>query len=113
MIRNKKCDKCWLSEQSDTVCLMQEPEKEYAMMVISDYPSNSDIKDGTIFESAKERLMMRVLKEALKVDFDDIYFTYLTKCRPADDNAPGRESVESCSDYSHRTLLPTINQTQP
>ncbi len=104
MIRNKECDKCWLSEQSSTICLMNEPKKEYPLMIVSDYPANVDSKDGTVFESAKERLLIGVLKQVLKVDFGDVYFTYLTKCRPADDNSPGRESMEACMDYLYQEI---------
>ena len=83
---------------------MNEPNKEYPLMVISDYPANVDVKDGTVFESAKERLIIGVFRDVLKADFEDIYFTYLVKCRPDDDNAPGRESRDACSYYLYEEI---------
>lgn len=57
------------------------------LAIIGDYPSKSDIDNGTVMESPKEALLFSILEKVVKADMESLYKAYAHIKRPEDNGS--------------------------
>ena len=84
MVFDPNCELCSLCKGATNVCLpggmRADSNKSPKLMVVVDYPSTSEDSSGESFSD--QPLLDKLLFEILEIPVEDIYFTYLAKCRP-------------------------------
>lgn len=106
-IQNSACRNCGLYRDCKTVCNMsEEVPKQGGMMVVGDYPAESDDIAGTIMRSRKEEIFWTVANEVVRVDEEYMYVTYTTKCKPRTGQRPSEKDNMLCaSTYLRQEIL--------
>jgi len=63
------------------------------IMLISDFPNESDDASGNAFTGPVGELARKMLS-AIKIEFDDLYATYLLPWRPPGNRTPSKKEIE-------------------
>jgi len=103
-IRNEHCDACDLSTACDTVCIMPSVPFKAKMMVIAEFPSFSDDKNGDILSDKYSEVFWTVLTDVIGGDADLVYPTFLVKCKPISGGKPDNEHVKACLGYLEKEI---------
>lgn len=79
-------------------CQVNVLDNSKSLMIIADYPDRDNSKKDTVLQGTYNKLLHDVLTKVVKVDYDNIHFTYLVKCNPQN-NKPDHEHVMACVKY--------------
>lgn len=89
-----ECRACDLWEHSHNH-IFGEGSEEADIMFVSSHPHRISDRYGIPFADCKARVFRDLIEEA-GLDCDDVYFTYLVKCRPTRNRTPLPTQVTSC-----------------
>jgi len=109
-LRDNKCDLCALGAHCETVCIVGEGDLQADLMIIGECPSDYDDERNTVLRSNKDKLLRFVLKEAMGVDPEKVFMTYISKCKPLNGVKPDNKEAKVCYD---EYLLKEIAQVKP
>lgn len=107
-IRNPKCELCPLHKDADHVCLMGSGKRSAKLMIVGEAPGAREDEQHRAFVGPAGKLLDTLLEE-MGLSRDDCYITNAIKCRPPDNETPGRSEVKECVRY----LADEIEQVQP
>lgn len=84
IIQNKGCTGCAMGdicrsvpELETKICLINEPQQEYPLMIIGDRPSKDDLVRGTILDN---RILNLMIDQVVKIPDGVVYRTFAMKC---------------------------------
>mgnify|MGYP001564098059 CR=1 FL=1 len=112
MKRNPNCDRCPLGKVCHTVCLWGEGNPSTNVMLIGEAPGYEEDRTGTPFIGQAGKLLEHVLRK-LGVDREDLYITNVIKCRPPDNELPGKKELMACWQGCKQYLDAEIKEVQP
>ena len=104
----KECHLCELSKSRNRV-VFGEGSLEATLMIVGDFPSNSDDSTGRVFTGRPGEILTKMLENVLGLTRIDVYMTNILKCRAIDTQTPSPASAHTCYPY----LLKQIELIQP
>lgn len=104
-IRNPYCDLCSYGKKCKSVCITGVGNYEAPLMIVAESPSWSDDEDGTVMQSKKAQFLHKVIDDILKIPRDQIYITYLLKCKVPDGKKPTKKEIQACMSYLDLEIL--------
>lgn len=107
-IRNPKCKLCPLHKGAQYVCLMGSGKRKVELMIVGEAPGAREDEKHRAFVGPAGRLLDELLAEA-GFNRDECYITNAVKCRPPDNDTPGRAEVKACATYLQRE----VEEVQP
>lgn len=107
-MRNKNCKDCSLNESANHVCMWGQGPKNARVMVIGEAPGKNEDFRGIPF-IGKAGQTLNLLLSDVKVNRDELYVTNAVKCRPRNNQTPGRKELLACRKY----LLEEIKDVSP
>ena len=99
---------CPLHESAEYVCLMGSGSKKAEIMIVGEAPGAREDESHTAFVGQAGKLLTELLDE-VEISRGDCYITNAVKCRPPDNETPGRAEVKSCATY----LADEIDKVKP
>lgn len=114
MKRDTNCTRCMLrTSMVHTVCLWGAGNPKAKMMLIGEAPGYNEDRSGVPFVGDAGKLLDRVL-EAIGIDRREIYITNVLKCRPKNNELPGKAlDVQECIDACWPYLEGEIQSVDP
>ncbi len=104
----KECHLCELSKSRNKV-VFGEGSLEATLMIVGDFPSNSDDSAGKMFSGRSGDTLTKMLENVLGLTRADVYMTNVLKCRALDTQTPSPAHAHTCHPY----LLKQIELIQP
>ena len=104
----KECHLCELSKSRNKV-VFGEGSLEATLMIVGDFPSNSDDSAGKMFTGRSGDTLTKMLENVLGLTRADVYMTNVLKCRALDTQTPSPSHAHTCHPY----LLKQIELIQP
>ena len=104
----KECHLCELSKSRNRV-VFGEGSLEATLMIVGDFPSNSDDSAGKIFTGRSGDTLTKMLENVLGLTRAEVYMTNVLKCRALDTQTPSPTFAHTCHPY----LLKQIELIQP
>jgi uracil-DNA glycosylase family 4 len=95
------CERCFLHETTERVCVMGSGNPKSKIMIIGEAPGENESNTGRVFSGRAGQLLDTLLTEA-GLDRDEVYVTNVVKCRPPENRRPDRVEFESCRLYLER-----------
>jgi len=102
MIFTHTCDFCPLSEGAISTCMEPVMGGSPKIMIVIDYPSAEEDKSGDSFSD--QPLLAQLLFEVLDIPKNDIYLTYLAKCRPLGNNTASNHFTVCREEYFKKEI---------
>ena len=99
---NHTCDLCPLSEGAISTCMEPVMGGSPKIMIVVDYPSVEEDKSGDSFSD--QPLLAQLLFEVLDIPKNDIYLTYLAKCRPLGNNTASNHFTVCREEYFKKEI---------
>ena len=104
----KECHLCELSKSRNKV-VFGEGSLEATLMIVGDFPSNSDDSAGKMFTGRSGDTLTKMLENVLGLTRAEVYMTNVLKCRALDTQTPSPSHAHTCHPY----LLKQIELIQP
>ncbi len=104
----KECHLCTLSKSRHNV-VFGEGSEDATLMIIGDFPNNSDDSIGKIFTGRTGEILTNMLEKVLGLGRDEVYISNLLKCHALDTQDPSPTHTHTCYPY----LLKEIELIQP
>ncbi len=102
------CHLCELSKSRHKV-VFGEGSEDATLMIVGDFPSNSDDSAGKVFTGRAGDSLTKMLENVLKMSREDVYITNVLKCRALDTQTLSPTFTHTCHPY----LLKEIALVQP
>jgi len=103
-----ECHLCTLSKSRQKV-VFGEGNPEATLMIVGDFPNDTDDSSGKIFTGRSGELLSKMIENVLMLKREEIYLTNLLKCRALDTQSPSPAHTHSCYPY----LLKEIALVKP
>ena len=104
----KECHLCELSKSRQKV-VFGEGSLQASLMIVGDFPSNSDDSAGKMFTGRSGDTLTKMLENVLGLSRAEVYMTNVLKCRALDTQTPSPTFAHTCHPY----LLKQIELIQP
>ena len=104
----KECHLCELSKSRNRVAF-GEGSRQANLMIVGDFPSNSDDSIGKVFTGRPGEILLKMIENVLYLKKEEVYLTNVLKCRPLDTQSPSPTCAHTCHPY----LLKQITLVQP
>ena len=104
----KECHLCELSKSRNKV-VFAEGSLAATLMIVGDFPSNSDDSVGKMFTGRSGDTLTKMLENVLGLTRSEVYMTNVLKCRALDTQTPSPTFAHTCHPY----LLKQIELIQP
>ena len=104
----KECHLCELSKSRNRV-VFGEGSFAATLMIVGDFPSNSDDSTGKMFTGRSGDTLTKMLENVLGLTRAEVYMTNILKCRALDTQTPSPAFAHTCHPY----LLKQIELIQP
>jgi len=104
----KECHLCELSKSRNKV-VFGEGSLNATLMIVGDFPSNSDDSAGKMFTGRSGQTLTKMLENVLGLTREEVYMTNILKCRTLDTQAPSPTYAHTCHPY----LIKQIELIQP
>lgn len=96
MKQNTNCRRCMLGrDENRHTCVWGTGNKKAKVMLIGEAPGLDEDCSGTPFSGQAGRLLTHILNK-LGVKREDLYITNTLKCRPVNNELPGRKETREC-----------------
>lgn len=102
--RNKKCKRCSLHKEAQSVCLWGQGPKKCKVMFIGEAPGYREDEINKPFQGKAGQLLDSYLKD-VGLDRSDIYITNVCKCRPPSNRTPTKKEIKECRPYLWKEIL--------
>lgn len=107
--RVQSCAACGLGKNINTPKMVPYGNFKKGILIISDFPSQTDDEKGKPLQDSRGRLLSRHLKR-IKIDlFEDCLITHSVGCSPSKAATIGAKEVENC----RKQILHIIQEYQP
>jgi DNA polymerase len=97
------CQLCTLSQYRNKV-VFGEGNVNAKLMIVGDFPSNSDNSRGEIFTDRAGELLTKMIENVLKLSREEVYITNLLKCYPLDTQNPSATYAHTCYPYLQKEI---------
>ncbi|CAM4040113.1 uracil-DNA glycosylase family protein [Campylobacter armoricus] len=97
----KNCKLCHFSKQRKNV-LMEKEAKNAKILIFQSFIDKDENESGKLFASKSKQEFLRVCKEFLNLNEDDIYFSYMLKC--FSNFKVEEQALKSCLPYFYNEL---------
>ena len=104
----KECHLCELSKSRHSI-VFGDGSLDAKLMIVGDFPSNSDDSSGKIFTGRYGDILDKMLQNVLNLKREDVYITNILKCRALDTKTPSTSYTHTCFPY----LLKEIEIIKP
>jgi len=104
----KECHLCELSKSRNRV-VFAEGNKHAQLMIVGDFPSNSDDSTGKIFTGRSGETLTNMIEKVLHLKREEVYITNILKCRAIDTKSPSPTCTHTCYPF----LLKQIELVKP
>lgn len=97
------CELCPLHETTERVCIMGDGDRKSRIMILGEAPGGNEEYSGRVFSGPAGKLLDDAL-DAAGISRGDVYVSNVVKCRPPDNDRPGRVNWEACRVYLEREV---------
>ena len=103
---NSHISNCHLCESSKTRknVLKGSGNKMARIFFILPQPNMIDDDNNTVLAGRSGVLLQKILKNVLNIDLEDVYLSYIVKCKLINSQKASHVEVSNCKDYLHQEL---------
>lgn len=103
---NSHISNCFLCESAKTRknVLKGSGNKLARIFFILPQPNMIDDDNNTILAGRSGALLSKILKNVLDINIDDVYLSYIVKCKLTNSKKASHIEVSNCKDYLHQEL---------
>jgi DNA polymerase len=103
---NDHISNCFLCESAKTRrnVLKGSGNKMARIFFILPQPNMIDDDNNTILAGRGGVLLSKILKNVLDINIEDVYLSYIVKCKLVNSQKPSHIEVSNCKDYLHQEL---------
>lgn len=105
----ENCQRCILSRHRNNIVFGGGGKTGVPVMFIGEAPGHDEDIQGKPFVGRSGKLLMRLVKEIMGYEREDIYITNIVKCRPPENRNPELQEVNACLPY----LVEQIKMVNP
>jgi uracil-DNA glycosylase len=104
----RECMRCKLHGERTNV-VFGEGDPEARLMFVAEGPGRDEDMAGKPFVGEAGRLLTRIIEGGMGLKREDVYISYVVKCRPPDNRTPERDEMDACTAF----LLEQIRIIRP
>lgn len=99
-----ECRRCKLSKSRVNV-VFGEGNPSARLFFVAQSPGREEDNTGTPFTGEAGQLLTRIIENGMKLKREDVYLSYILKCRPPGDRDPEPDEIRACLFFFKRQLM--------